>query len=372
MAEHPTIPDYADACLTKVMPALLGEAGEQPNWMPSEVVDASQVVLFLLDGLGWEQLQDRIEQAPTLAAMSGGSITTVAPSTTATALTSLTTGLPPGEHGVVGYRVDVHNEVLNVLRWSTPAGDARDRIPPLEFQPSPPFRGTHPPVVTRAEFAASGFTLAHLEGSEFHGYRMPSTLVLEVGQLVRAGAPFVYVYYDGIDKVAHEYGLGEHYLAEVRAVDRMAADLISALPGHASLVVMSDHGQVDVGDNLIRLASVVTDNIELQSGEGRFRWLHARRGRVAELHQAAVELYQDVAWVRTREEILDESWFGPKVTNAAARRLGDVALVARERVAFLDRADTGPFELVGRHGSLTSAEMYVPLLASRGAGRGHL
>ena len=46
-----------------------------------------------------------------------------------------------------------------------------------------------------------------------------------------------------------------------------------------------------------------------------------------------------------------------------AGRLGDVALAAHEPVSFHDPADTGPFELICRHGSLTSAEMLVPLLA---------
>ena len=50
------------------------------------------------------------------------------------------------------------------------------------------------------------------------------------------------------------------------------------------------------------------------------------------------------------------------VTDATRQRLGDVALVAREPVSYVDAADTGPFELIGRHGSLTAAEMYVPLL----------
>ena len=41
------------------------------------------------------------------------------------------------------------------------------------------------------------------------------------------------------------------------------------------------------------------------------------------------------------------------------------ALVAAGTVAFDDPADTGPYELIGRHGSLTAAEMFVPLLAVR-------
>ena len=104
--------------------------------------------------------------------------------------------------------------MLNVLRWRTPAGDARLTLPPEDFQLADPFGGDHPPVVTRAEFAETGFTGAHLTGVRFHGWRMPSTLVSTVGQLLADGEPFVYAYYDGVDKVAHEYGLGRHYDAE--------------------------------------------------------------------------------------------------------------------------------------------------------------
>ena len=70
----------------------------------------------------------------------------------------------------------------------------------------------------------------------------------------------------------------------------------------------------------------------------------------------------------TKEQILDESWFGPTVSGPVAARLGDVAVVAREDVSFHDPLDSGAFPLVCRHGSLTSAEVYVPLLASTTAG----
>ena len=74
--------------------------------------------------------------------MEGGPIHSVLPTTTATALTSLRTGLAPGEHGVIGYRMHVHGEVLNVLRWTTAAGDARQTIPPQKVQPSCRSSGT--------------------------------------------------------------------------------------------------------------------------------------------------------------------------------------------------------------------------------------
>lgn len=365
VGDHPLLPDYRGACITKLVPALLQAPEDAPAWIPSDALRARQTVLLVLDGLGWLQLQDRVSLTPTLNSLPGIAVTTVAPSTTASALASLTTGLPPGEHGLIGYRVSVDGEILNVLRWRTARGDARTTIPPESICSEAPFCGERPPVVTRAEFIDSGFTLAHLAGARIRGYRMPSTLATEVSQLVAAGEPFVYAYYDGIDKVAHEYGLGEHYAAELAAVDHLVAYLISILPPDSALVITADHGQVDTGDDVVALGPEVLSLVDHQSGEGRFRWLHALPGAADELCDVASARHGDDAWVCTREEMIVNEWFGPVVTDRVSAMIGDVALVARADVAFDDPADTGPFVLRGRHGSLTEAELLVPLLVAR-------
>jgi predicted AlkP superfamily pyrophosphatase or phosphodiesterase len=365
MNTEPVIPAYDGACLSNVVPALLEPGPVRPAWLPEVAWHAPQVVLLALDGLGFEQLATRHHVAPTIASMAGGAICTVAPSTTATALSSLSLGAPPGEHGVVGYRINIRGDVLNVLRWQTPAGDARSNIPPDRIQARPAFRGHRVPVVTRAEFAGTGFTSAHLADVRFHGWRTTSTLVTEVRQLLHAGEPFVYAYYDGVDKVAHEFGFGTFYDAELRAADALVASLLDVLPRGAALVVTSDHGQVDVGRQLVALHDEVMRRVWLLSGEGRFRWLHARPGCADALATAARQCHDDQGWVRTREEIFVEEWFGPKVSEAAAARMGDVVIAACDPVAFEDPNDTGPYRLVSRHGSLTAAEMRVPLLAVR-------
>lgn len=362
-AERPHLPDYAGACLSNVVPALL-EWAEAPEWLPAPVADAEQVVLLVLDGLGWEQLQARRHLAPTLAGLAGQAISSVVPSTTATALTSITTGLPPGEHGVVGYRMAVEGEVLNVLRWSTPNGDARDRFPPERLQDVMPFAGQRPPIVTKADFATSGFSGAHLHQVRFHGYRLPSTMLVELKTLLRAGEPFVYAYYDGIDKVAHEYGFSEHYDAELVAVDRLVADIVDLLPHKASLCVTADHGHVETAGNVTTPHPAVLAETSMQSGEGRFRWFHARPGRTPALLEALAQHHGHQAWIRTRDEAISEGWYGPKVTDMARARMGDVLLAPWGTLAFLDPADSGPYNLVGRHGSVTAAEMLVPLLGA--------
>ncbi|MHB8682366.1 MAG: alkaline phosphatase family protein [Acidimicrobiales bacterium] len=369
---EPVLPAYGGACLSSVVPALTARAGGVPDWMPDVVAGARQVVLLVLDGIGWEQLRSNAAHAPTLAAATGGPITSVAPTTTATALTSITTGSPPAEHGVVGYRVclsepdhdDWHGgEVLNVLRWRSLTGDLRRRLPAMHFQPRVPFGTSGVPAVTRSEFSPTGFTAAHLNGARLVGWRVPSTLVVEVRRLLESGEPLVYAYYDGLDKVAHEHGLGEHYAAELHSVDRLVGDLLEVLPPGAALAVTSDHGQVEVGLSARLPGPELLAATRLMSGEGRFRWLHARPGAADDLYKAADEAHGGEAWVRTREQVIAEGWFGGPLSPEVASRLGDVALVARAPVAFLDPADTGETRLLARHGSLTEAEMWVPLLA---------
>ncbi len=363
----PQLPDYHGPCVSGLVPSLLGPGGTErlPAWFPEPVRGARQVVLLVLDGLGWAQLRAAGAAAPVLSGMAGGPISSVVPSTTATALTSITTGLAPGEHGIVGYRMLVRGEVLNTLRWASASGDARLRISPHRLQPVRPFLGASVPVVTRAEFAATGFTDAHLAGVRHIGYRVLSSLAVGVRQALAAGDRFVYAYYDGVDKVAHEYGLGEHHAAEVVAVDRLVGDLLAALPPGAALLVTADHGQVDVGERVLPLDRELLGLVRRQSGEGRFRWLHAVPGAAAELRAAATERFADVAWVVDVAEVESAGWFGP-MTPPVRARLGDVALVASAPVSFEDPDDSGPFRLVSRHGSLTPAEMDVPLLAGVG------
>lgn len=332
--------------------------------MPDLVAGAPRVVLLLLDGLGWNQFTTHRAHMPTLSKFTGGHITSVAPSTTATALTSLVTGLTPGEHGLIGYRIDMGDTVMNVLRWGDEEGDLRRRYPPSTIQSCPAFQGLRVPVLSKAELEGSGFTEAHLAGVKHKGWRSPSSIAVTIAEELARGETLVYAYYDGIDKIAHERGFGAYYEAELTHADRLVADIVAHLPSDTVLVVTADHGQVHVGDNTIIPDPSVTMHVGHQSGEGRFRWLHAKPGRQGALFDVARQ-YEDVAWVVTREKVLDEQWFGPRVSDTVARRMGDVALVAHAAVSFDEPLDGGAFDLVCRHGSLTADEMLVPLLAHR-------
>ena len=364
--QSPVLPRYGAGSLSDIIPFLCSPVRDTtpPVWMPGEVAGAERAVLLLIDGLGWNQLRDRSGVAPTLSSMSGGFITSVAPSTTATALTSLTTGLTPGEHGLIGYRMDMGGVVMNTLRWGDGKTDMRHRFPPSQVQPCPPFLGSAVPVISMADKEGSGFTEAHLSGVKSMGWRSVSSIPVTINRALADGESFVYAYYDGVDKIAHERGFGDYYDAELSLADSLVASIIDRLPADTVLLVTADHGQVHVGDNTVTLPVDVLEHVRIQSGEGRFRWLHARRGHESELNASCAQ-FSDVAWVVSREQVVDEKWFGPRVSADALRRMGDVALVPHAAVSFEDPADGGLFDLVCRHGSLTEDEMLVPLLAHR-------
>lgn len=363
----PIIPDYGGANVRGIIPALLGPASWTsglPDWMPSPVAGARSVVLLVLDGLGWDQFVEHRDLLPTVSAMIGGPIHTVAPTTTATALSSITTGLTPAEHGLIGYRILLGGEIVNVLRWTVGEQAVRRSKPPRDVQPFDPFLGHTVPAVSPAELQNSAFSEAHLRGCRPVGWRAASSIAVEARRQVEAGARFVYCYYGGIDKIAHERGFGPYYEAELRAADQLVSDVLAALPTGTTLLVTADHGQVHVGERIVMPSAELLMNVTMQSGEGRFRWLHTSKGAVDDVAAVAQDEVGGLAWVATKQQILDEHWFGASMAPEIRSRLGDVALVAREPVSFHDPGDSGPFELICRHGSLTSAEVNVPLVGA--------
>ena len=350
-----TEPDYHNKCVTQIMPALA--TGIANEIVDQSICDARAVVLVVIDGLGWHQLQRYAQKAPLLAGLKGDAppaITTVAPSTTCAAMTAITTGATPAEHGLVGLSLQTPAGLLNPLRWTLrqPAGssnqaasnqaasnqaasnqvsDARQLLAPEVFQPVEPFAGTRATVVTRSKYAASGFTTAHLRGASFAGWTSHRQIVPNTVAQIQSGERLVYAYYDGLDKAGHLYGLSNRYLAVLHGVDEMVRTLVAELPGDVAVLVTADHGVLEVTQPQVQLSEDVLRHTQYSSGEPRFRWLHAKPNQHDELLLAA-EPYRRHGSVLTRSEVLQSGLLGPHMAPEVSKRLGDVALIAQEPV----------------------------------------
>jgi len=355
-------PDYGGASVSGLVPALLGR--EPAPWLPGPVTGARAVVLLVLDGFGWRAIEAGRERLPELAALEGGPITTVVPSTTAAALTSIASGMTPSRHGMVGYRMLVGGQVLDVLRWKVAEGKPPE--PAAVTRVDRAFGGRDVPTVVRAEFKRSGFTESHMLGVRFVGWRTTATLVTHVARLVEAGETFVYAYYDGVDKVAHEYGITDGFFpAEQISADRLVGDLLDRLPSDTVLVITADHGQVQF-EQWVTMEPVAR-HVRAYAGDARLRYVYARGGREGDLVKAATDAFGDVAWVFGRDQLVDEGWLGPEPPPGdVLSRIGDVTLAAKGNVAFADPTHPHETRLRAGHGSLSPDEMLVPLLAGRG------
>ena len=101
-------PDYHGGSLVNLIASLTAACGAQPRHQtlsllpPERIRTASNIVFVLVDGLGYNFLRD-VGRGGALVEHMAGSITSVFPSTTATAITSTFTGWTPQEHAMTGW-----------------------------------------------------------------------------------------------------------------------------------------------------------------------------------------------------------------------------------------------------------------------------
>jgi hypothetical protein len=366
-------PAYGGRSLADVLPSVSAALGAWvPGWEDPPALalpEAPAYVVFLVDGLGADLLAGHAHAAPYLSSLlTADSVGTAGvPSTTATSLTSLGTGLTPGGHGVVGFtsRVPGSDRLLNALFWD------KD-VDPVEWQPHPTgfqmlaTAGVHVTTVNKREFRGSGLTLAAQRGGEWVNADRVGERVAGAVAAARSRPSLTYLYDGDLDWTGHRYGVASaQWLQQLAIIDAEAEQLRDALPAHARLVVVADHGMVDApAGHRVDLDTdpAYREGVVLLGGEARFRHVYCAAGAVGEVQARWRELLGDAALVVTRDEAIACGWFG-HVTTPVLPRLGDVVAAARGDWGLFSSADF-PYEvrLVGLHGSLTAVEMRIPLL----------
>jgi Type I phosphodiesterase / nucleotide pyrophosphatase len=366
-------PAYGARSLADVLPSVSHALGVGvQGWcdVPALALpEAPSYVVFLVDGLGADLLASHAHAAPYLSSLLTPDATGTAgvPSTTATSLTSLGTGLVPGAHGVVGFtsRVPGSDRLLNALFWD------KD-IDPIQWQPhTTGFQllaeaGVHVTTVNKREFRGSGLTLAAQRGGEWVDADRVGERVAGAVTAAAARPALTYLYDGDLDWTGHRYGVASsQWLQQLAIIDAEAEQLRDALPSHARLMIVADHGMVDAApERRLDLDEdpAYRDGVVLLGGEARFRHVYCAGGAVHDVRARWRELLGDAALVVSRDEAIACGWFGG-VSAPVLPRIGDVVAAARDDWGLFSSVDF-PYEtrLVGLHGSLTPAEMRIPLL----------
>lgn len=386
-------PDYGRYCFDAVTPTAASVLGaDVGRTLPEDTLagvdtDVDAVLLFLVDGFGYDQWVDYHADEPFFRTVTDRGrvtpITSIYPSETAAAINTLHTGALATEHGVTG--------------WNVYDRGADEEFVALKFQTAD---GTPPKRVERDEVVAAealypamaeqGVESHHVvpfedgeDGAERHGYdrydldTVPGT----VGDAFAvADAPaYVYTYLPQVDSEGHVTGTeSDEYAEVVSAVDRTlresAREARAAFDGDVLVLVAADHGHVNTDpERNVDLTAIpaVEENLAATadgspihlSGNPRNVQLQLRDGTV-ETVRDALEAEYDVRTF-TRDEAVETGLFGSTETCATfERRVGDLIVTHRDLGTwFGGDVEPGALDDVGMHGGMHRSEMLTEFAA---------
>lgn len=355
--------------LTGVLPQILASLDGRGDWFPP----ASSAVVIMVDGLGRGNLTARAGHARFLTSHLGkkDTVRSVFPSTTATALTSLFTGVDAGVHGIVGYRVRVPgtDTAPNQLKgWET------DGLDPLTWQRARPLferegaAGRTCVVVSKARYVHTGFTRALQRGAEFAPGESIAERVERAAEAAARPGTLVYLYIPELDTIGHASGWeSAAWTAGLEHVDDAVRRLAAAVPRDVGIVVTADHGMVDVPGHrqvLLGQGDGLLEGVRIVAGEPRMLHLYTDDGYAGAALARWREAESSRSWVMSRDEAIGAGLFGRTVADDVSPRIGDIVVAARSQIAYYDDrvADKKPQKMIGQHGSLTDLERIVPLI----------
>ena len=366
--------------LADVLPSCLAALGAQGfrNVLNLPVVRSAVVVL--VDGLGAHNLAQASAHARFLSSISGKThtIQTVFPSTTASALASLTTGERPGTHGMLGYRIKdpATGQVVNQLTGISSLTDSSIWLGASPVYSSAAQSSIHPAVVAHPRFADTPLTQLIHRGANHYPARTLDNRVSAVQDIVREpGSQLVVLYISELDECAHNKGvMSSDWAMLLESVDSALKTLVASLPDDVGVLITADHGVVDIPAHKHLLYGEdprLVDGVADIGGEPRCLQIFFDPEATPETRlrvcAAWMEDMEGIAWVMTKETVIEQGLLG-EISEENAARIGDIWVLARKDVVFYDARDKTlkGRSMIGQHGGMSSTELTVPLLRAGG------
>ncbi len=325
------------------------------------------IIVCLIDGLGAQQLRERSGHAGFLsAALKPSSIITCAyPATTSVNIGSLATGLTPGQHGFIGHQVwdRRHDERINLLvGWN-------ERTDPLVWQPHSVIGESSEQqvnVIAAEEYRNTPFTTATMRGANFIAADDIDERIERAIEVLRGPGSVSYLYFPELDKYGHKNGwTSSGWAALLEQIDAGLARLNRAIPKTGGLIVTADHGMIETTKDRQLVLDEELDpyGLEFFGGDTRNSYLYLAEKSEAPRLVEHLRQFAHAFWAVEARELIDAGWFG-EIGAEAADRMPEVALLARSNFTLYHSrfSKQRAFDMISHHGSISSAEMKVPLL----------
>jgi hypothetical protein len=328
-------------------------------------------LVILVDGLGVSNIKGAAGHANFLnqKLKSSKSLFSGFPATTTSSLTSLATGKPNGNHGVLGHRVydRTLKQTINFLN------DLGGDLDPRSYQDLETIsevavgEGVTVSTVGPAEYDRSGFTMATMPNAKYIAASSFEDRFKEALRALAVPNSLTYLYFPELDQLAHRYGSSSSYwLNALEELDSELTKFSKAIPSTAGVILTADHGIIDVPiERHIYLDEFeCLDDLEQIGGDPRVSFLYFPLGTnllaKREDISAAIGSFCGVVTV---PELVEAGWL-EKLSSQAQLVAPDLVLLpSSDRVAYhRGFAKARSLLMIGQHGGMTQAEWEVPLI----------
>jgi len=331
-----------------------------------------KVIVILIDGLGVEQIIQRSGHAPWLNShMTKPNISFCGfPATTSANIASFATGATPGQHGLVGHRVwdRKYDEQINLLVGWNERTDPRIWQPQETVSEKALLLGVQCNVVAATEYRDTGYTEATMRGASFIAADTWSEKFEAARSIAHAKQEsLTYLYIPELDKYGHQNGWSSSgWAAMLEELDAMLRSFCEQVPNDTGVIITADHGMVETS----KPRQLVLDDAYTKSGSVQFvggdtRVNYVYLDSLGAIEQVVTDLdpfsYAFDA-VKT-EDAITANWFG-EVLQPARDRLPELMLLAKSDFTLYHSKffKTRSFDMIAHHGSLSPAEIRVPLV----------
>ncbi|MCL6263072.1 alkaline phosphatase family protein [Craterilacuibacter sp. RT1T] len=380
-------PDYTGHCLTNLVASLahaLGAPALHPPLSGTALADLQaderDMVLLVVDGMGDSQLA-RHGPHSFLRAHQQGTLTSVFPSTTASAITTLQTGAAPAQHGLSGWEMwdaDSQSIVLPLpltTRYSENTRQSPQTLAKHLFQARSWFDQIQRPAyaLLPQRLIHSPYSIHHTGRAKRIGHTHWGQLFEQLHELgtQQAKPGFIYAYTAQLDHEMHDVGPNDWAIS--RSFNLLDEEIERFCQRKRSrpmtLIITADHGFTSTPKNQRLQWEQLSAKLRGKlcrplSGEGRVRFCHTHDAEAGAFIELAREELADKAWVLRGKELIEAGVFGPAPYHPAlASRIGDAVLVMKPGYTLRDTLQGEKTVcLQGAHGGVSREEMTVPLI----------
>ncbi len=370
------------ACGGRGLPAAAYPVYPELDALPAATLaQARHIVLLVIDGLGQRTLASH-PACPELRRHALGTMSSVFPSTTASAITTFMSGLAPAQHALTGWHMHLEEVGQTLAILPLRARAAATRLAPTVLAER---LFDHPSLFSRLareswalaprSIVDSAFNAWHTRGASGLPYETPRQMFAQLAQLLRdARSPrYIYAYVADLDSRAHRFGCASDEAQRTLAeLDELFGELVDSVQGSDSwLLVTADHGFIDSPaphvlclDDHPRLAGLLARPL---CGERRAAYCYVEAEKRAAFEAYVREHLTHCADLRASSELIAAGCFGlPPYHAQLAARVGDYTLLMKDDWTITDwLPGEKRYSLVGVHGGASDAEMTVPLIAVR-------